>query len=71
VKQRKEIVSVDICRLIAHPANPNRMTAETLKKLKSHIERTGNYEPIVVRPHRERSDCFEILNGYHSPREGS
>jgi ParB family chromosome partitioning protein len=65
VKQRKKIVSVDIGRLVAHPANPNRMTTETLKKLKSHIERTGNYEPIVVRPHREGSDCFEILNGYH------
>lgn len=65
MKQRKEIISVDIGRLIAHPANPNRMTTETLKKLKSHIERTGNYEPIVVRPHPELSDCFEILNGYH------
>jgi hypothetical protein len=65
VKKRKEIVSIDLDRLIGHPANPNRMTTVTLEKLKSHIERTGNYEPIIVRPHRTSSGCFEILNGHH------
>jgi ParB-like chromosome segregation protein Spo0J len=65
VKQRKEIVSIALDRLIGHPANPNRMTTVTLEKLKSHIGRTGNYEPIIVRPHRISSGCFEILNGHH------
>lgn len=65
MKHEKEIISIDFDRLVAHPANPNRMTTATLGKLKSHIERTGNYEPIIVRPHRISSGCFEILNGHH------
>lgn len=65
MKHEKKIISIKLDRLVAHPANPNRMSTATLAKLKSHIERTGNYEPIIVRPHPERSDCFEILNGHH------
>ena len=65
MRESKKIISIGTGRLIGHPANPNRMSAATLGKLKSHIERTGNYEPIIVRPHPERSDCFEILNGHH------
>ena len=65
MKKKKEIVYLKLKNLIAHPANPNRMTTAALGKLKSHIERTGNYEPVIVRPHPEQSNCFEILNGHH------
>lgn len=65
MRESKKIVSIEIGRLIGHPSNPNLMSAGVFRKLKSHIERTGNYEPIVVRPHPERADCFEILNGHH------
>ena len=33
-----------------HPENANRLPARLLEKLKTHIERTGLYEPLVVRP---------------------
>jgi len=33
-----------------HPENSNRMPAHLTEKLKGHIERTGLYEPLVVRP---------------------
>jgi hypothetical protein len=61
----KRIESVGIDKLIAHPANPNRMSGSTFGKLTAHIERTGNYEPVIVRPHPERAGCFEIINGHH------
>lgn len=63
--QSKPIVSIAADRLIAHPANPNRMAAAVYKKLVTHIERTGNYEPIVVRNHPDCDGHFEILNGHH------
>jgi hypothetical protein len=37
-------------RLKPHPDNPNRMSKDNFKKLVRHIEQTGRYEPIVVRP---------------------
>ena len=65
MREEKEIISIEFDRLVGHPANPNRMSTETLAKLKSHIGRTGNYEPIIVRRHPKRSGFFEILNGHH------
>jgi len=63
--ETKRIESVGIDKLIAHPANPNRMSGGTFGKLTAHIERTGNYEPAIVRPHPKRAGCFEIINGHH------
>jgi len=61
----RQIRAIGIDRLAGHPANPNRMSKAAFGKLKSHIERTGNYEPVVVRRHRGRAGCFEIINGRH------
>jgi len=36
--------------LVPHPENANRMPLRLLEKLKANIERTGLYEPLVVRP---------------------
>ena len=33
-----------------HPENANRMPPHLAEKLRAHIERTGLYEPLVVRP---------------------
>ena len=65
MQQTKRIESIGISKLIAHPANPNRMSNGTFSKLEAHIERTGNYEPVIVRPHQQRSGCYEIINGHH------
>ena len=50
---------------LAHPDNPNVMSDATFRKLVRNIERTGLYEPIVVRPHPKEKDHFEIINGHH------
>ena len=61
----KKIESIAVDKLIAHPANPNRMSEPAFKKLFRHIELTGNYEPIIVRRHRQKENCCEIINGHH------
>ncbi len=65
VEGKGKLETILLDRLIAHPGNPNRMSAGAFGKLKSHIERTGRYEPLVVRPHSGQEGCFEIINGHH------
>jgi hypothetical protein len=60
-----KVQSIELEKLIAHPANPNRMSDATFGKLLRNIERTGRYEPIVVRPHPLRRKHFQIINGHH------
>jgi ParB/RepB/Spo0J family partition protein len=52
-------------KLIAHPDNPNRMSKVNFGKLVRNIEQTGRYEPIIVRPHPQRGNYFQIINGEH------
>jgi len=59
---------IPIDRLIPHPENSNHMTAEMLRKLRRHIERTGRYEPLTVRPHPNAEGKYEILNGHNRLR---
>jgi len=37
------------------------MSAETLRKLRRHIERTRRYEPLTVRPHPSGDGKYEIV----------
>jgi ParB/RepB/Spo0J family partition protein len=60
-----ELKEIAISKLVAHPDNPNVMSEATFRKLVRNIERTGLYEPIVVRPHPKKKGCFEIINGHH------
>jgi ParB-like chromosome segregation protein Spo0J len=41
---------IEIDRLEAHPANANRMTDAMLAKLAQHIEQSGQYPAVIVRP---------------------
>ena len=59
------IFQIPVERLIAHPLNPNRMSGANFEKLKNHIARSGNYEPIIVRAHPDIDSAFEIINGHH------
>jgi len=59
------IQSIPLDRLVAHPDNPNRQSRANFTKLVRNIERTGRYEPLVVRPCPDKADCFQIINGYH------
>jgi len=59
------IISVALDKLVAHPDNPNRMSKVNFTKLMRNIKKGGRYEPIVVRPHPQNGDCFQIINGHH------
>ena len=65
------IKSIALSKLTVHPDNPNVMSDSTFRKLVRNIERTGLYEPIVVRPHPDEkdhpatADKFQIINGHH------
>ncbi len=58
-----------ITQLHAHPLNSNAMPTELFNKLKHHLARTGNYPPIIVRPHPDESlrarGGHQILDGHH------
>lgn len=62
------VVSLPLRQLLSHPANPNRISDVSFNKLTRHIERTGQYEPIVVRKHPLRKNVWQILNGHHRVR---
>ncbi len=53
---------IDLALLRPHPANPNLIPAELLRKLKGHIERSGRYPPLIVRP---LGEWYQILDGHH------
>lgn len=59
------IQSIALDKLVAHPDNPNRQSRANFAKLVRNIERTGRYEPLVVRPCSEKAGCFQIINGHH------
>jgi len=59
------IQQIPLSKLVPHPDNPNQMTGSTFAKLLRNIERTGRYEPLIVRPFRKRKGRFQIINGHH------
>ncbi len=60
-----EVKSIELGKLVGHPGNANVMSAGIFRKLLRNIERTGLYEPIVVRRHPQRRGHYEIINGHH------
>jgi len=60
-----KIRQIALEKLVSHPDNPNRMSRAAFAKLARNIERTGHYEPLVVRPHPDRRGLFQIINGHH------
>ncbi len=60
-----QVQSIALDKLVAHPDNPNRMSKAKFAKLVRNIERTGRYEPLVVRPSPQKLECFQIINGHH------
>jgi ParB/RepB/Spo0J family partition protein len=63
ISNRVSRIAID--RLVPHPDNPNRMSRAGLARLVRNIERTGRYEPLVVRPSPESTGFFQIINGHH------
>ena len=52
-------------RLRRHPLNANVMPDDLREKLRAHIRRTGRYPFLVVRPHPDEPDHFQVLDGHH------
>jgi ParB-like chromosome segregation protein Spo0J len=67
-RKQNTIRSVSIDSLIENPNNPNRMSKTSFAKLVRNIERTGLYEPIIVRKANSRDSehrtQYEIINGH-------
>ena len=59
-----KIKRIPLGRLVPHPGCPNRMSQATFAKLVRHLERTGRYEPLVVRPCPGRRGFFQIIHGH-------
>lgn len=57
--------SVAIENLVPHPDHPNRMGKKKFTKLVYNIGRTSRYEPLVVRPHPDIENIFQIINGHY------
>ncbi|MEM9881709.1 MAG: ParB/RepB/Spo0J family partition protein [Planctomycetota bacterium] len=57
-----EIVSLPIGRLRPHPRNSNVMPDDRFKKLVEHLEVSGRYPPVIVRPQGEE---YQVLDGHH------
>jgi ParB-like chromosome segregation protein Spo0J len=66
MKECNEVVRIGLDLLEEHPANANVMGRGNFAKLVGAIERSGRYEPIVVR--RVGSDKYQIINGHHRVR---
>ena len=54
-----------IGHLCPHPLNANVLPDDLKAKLRAHIKRTGRYPFIVVRPHPDEPDKYQILDGHH------
>ncbi|MHC4483074.1 MAG: ParB/RepB/Spo0J family partition protein [Planctomycetota bacterium] len=59
------IQAIALEKLVAHPDNPNQQSRVNFAKLVRNIERTGRYEPLIVRPCPDKVGCFQIINGHH------
>ena len=62
---KNSVQRIAMNKLEAHPDNPNQQSKANFGKLVRNIERTGRYEPILVRPHPEKKHYFQIINGHH------
>jgi len=63
-RRTRRLVRIPLEHLRPHPANANVMEKERLEKLAANIDREGNYPPLVVRPHPEEKDCYQLLDGH-------
>ena len=64
-RTENRVSKVPIEKLVDHPDNPNHMSKSNFSRLVRNIERTGRYEPLIVRP---KGDVYEIINGRHRRR---
>jgi len=61
-----KIQSIPLDKLAPHPANPNKMSRATFAKLVRNIERTGRYEPLIIRRNTDNQGCSRSKSGNFS-----
>lgn len=66
--QNWDVQWIALNQLIAHPKNANVTPPAVMAKLRRHIQQTGRYEPLVVRPHPQTAGAYELINGHHRAR---
>lgn len=59
---------ISLKRLAANPDNPNEMSKTNFLKLARNIGQTNLYEPLIVRPYKQKKGYFQLINGYHRAR---
>ena len=59
------VQQIALKKLLAHPDNPNQQSKVNFAKLVRNIERSGRYEPLIVRPSPKQSGHYQIINGHH------
>jgi hypothetical protein len=64
----QNIQEIPVKLVLEHPENSNYMDALTSQKLRHHIECTGRYEPLIVRPHPSEKDLYQVINGHNRLR---
>lgn len=62
-RETGRLVWLPLERLRPHPANPNRMAEEQLRKLTANIARERDHPPIVARPDPQEEGAFQVLDG--------
>ena len=60
--------NIPLTALNPHPENANQMDVQTFRKLRRFIERTGRYEPLVIRPQDGSPGRFQVINGHNRLR---
>jgi ParB-like chromosome segregation protein Spo0J len=63
-------LDLPLTSLTPHPANANVMPERALKKLVAHLDRTGRYPPLIVRPLPNNNPIdatprYQLLDGHH------
>ena len=58
---------IELGRLRAHEGNANAMDEAMFEKLVGHIDRSGRYPPLIVRPVENAAEgaCYQVLDGHH------
>lgn len=60
-----EPVLVPVDRLDPNPWNPNRVDVRTMAKLRAQLRREGFVKPLVVRPHPDIPERWQLIDGEH------
>jgi len=60
-----EVKVIEINKIVASSDNPNQMNMTNFLRLFWHIAETGLYEPVIVRPLKNRVGFFQLINGYN------